>query len=48
VYGSRWRGLSERQYYFMRKVIIDEIITIAGNCLNDQDAVAAAVETLER
>jgi hypothetical protein len=32
----------------MRKVIIDKIIAIAGNCLNNQDAVAAAVEALER
>jgi hypothetical protein len=48
AYGSRWRGLLKRQYYFMRKVIIDEIIAIAGNCLDDQDAVAAAVKALER
>jgi hypothetical protein len=32
----------------MRKVIIDEIIAIAGNRLDDQDAVAAAVEALKR
>jgi hypothetical protein len=32
----------------MRKIIIDEIIAIAGNCLDDQDAVAAAVEALKR
>lgn len=48
TYGSRWRAQSERQYYSMRKVIIDEIIALAGNSLEDQEAVAAAVEALER
>jgi hypothetical protein len=32
----------------MRKVIIDQIIAIAGNRLDGQDAVAAAVAALER
>ena len=31
----------------MRKVIIDEIIAIAGSQINDQEAVAAAVEAPE-
>jgi hypothetical protein len=48
AYGSRWRSPSERQYNSMRKVIIDEIMAIAGNSLEDQEAVAAAVEALER
>ena len=32
----------------MRKVVIDEVIAIAGNQLDDTDAVTAAVEALER
>jgi hypothetical protein len=48
AYGSRWRGPSERQYYSMRKVIIDEVLSITGNQLDDADAIAAAVEALER
>jgi hypothetical protein len=32
----------------MRKVIIDEVIFIKGNQLDDADAIAAAVEALER
>ena len=48
TYGSRWRSQSERQYYSIRKVIIDEIIAIAGNSLDNEEAIAAAVEALER
>jgi hypothetical protein len=47
AYGSRWRAQSERQYYSMRKVIIDEIVAIAGSP-EDLDGIAAAVETLEQ
>ncbi len=32
----------------MRKVIIDEVLSITGNQLDDADAIAAAVEALER
>ena len=32
----------------MRKVIIDEIVAIAGNRLDDEEAIRAAVEALER
>lgn len=48
AYGSRWRSPLERQYYSMRKVIIDEIMAMAGNSLDDQEAIAAAIEALER
>lgn len=48
AYGSSWRSPSERQYYSMRKVIIDEIIAMAGNSLEDQEAIAIAVEALEQ
>jgi hypothetical protein len=48
AYGSRWRSPSERQYYSMRKVIIDEVIALAGSRLEDQEAIAVAVEALER
>jgi hypothetical protein len=48
TYGSRWRLQSERQYYSMRKVIIDEVIALAGNRLDDQDALVTAVEALEQ
>lgn len=48
AYGNRWRSPSERQYYSMRKVIIDEIMAMAGNNLEDQEAVIAAVEALEQ
>lgn len=47
AYGSRWRSPSERQYYSMRKVVIDEIIIIAGSPSNT-DGVAAAIEALEQ
>ena len=46
-YGSRWRTTSERQYYSIRKVIIDEIVAIAGGQIGDHEAVAAVVEALE-
>ena len=32
----------------MRKVVINEVVVIAGNRLDDQEAVAAAIEALER
>ena len=32
----------------MRKVIIDEIVAITGSQIDDQEAIAAAVEALER
>jgi len=48
AYGSRWRSPSERQYYSMRKVIIDEVTAMAGNGLDDQEAISAAIEALER
>lgn len=48
AYGSRWRSPSERQYYSMRKVIIDEILAIAGGKADDRDEVASAIEALER
>jgi len=46
-YGSRWRPTSERQYYSMRKVIIDEIISRAGGT-DDKEALDAVVEAMER
>ena len=46
-YGSRWRGTLERQYYSIRKVIINKIIAIARSQINNQEAIAAAVEALE-
>lgn len=48
MYGNRWRSPSERQYYSMRKVIVDEITAMARNRLDDKEAVATAVEALER
>ena len=48
TYGSSWRSPSERQYYSMRKVIIDEILALAGNRLDDQEAILAAIEALEQ
>jgi hypothetical protein len=48
AYGSRWRSPSERQYYSMRKVIIDEILAMAGNSLDNQEAIEAAIEALEQ
>jgi hypothetical protein len=47
AYGSRWRPPAERQYYSMRKVIIDEIIARVGNSLGDQEAMKATVEAME-
>jgi hypothetical protein len=47
VYGSHWRLRSERQYYSMRKVIIDEIATRAGGILN-KEALEAVVEEMEK
>jgi hypothetical protein len=47
AYGSRWRSPSERQYYSMRKVIIDEIMARVGNSLDDQEAIEVAVEAIE-
>ena len=32
----------------MRKVIIDEVVALAGNRLEDQEAIGVAVEALER
>ena len=46
-YGSRWRAVSERQYYSMRKVIIDEIINRAGGT-NDREALDGVIEAMER
>lgn len=46
-YGSRWRPTSERQYYSMRKVIIDEIIRRAGGT-SDKEALDAVVKAMER
>ena len=48
AYGSRWRSPSERQYYSMRKVIIDEVMARAGNSLENQEAIGAAIEGIER
>ena len=47
-WGSRWRQQSaERQYYSMRKVIIDEIMARVGNSLDDQEAIEVAVDAIE-
>jgi hypothetical protein len=35
MYGSCWRLQSERQYYSIHKVIINEVIALARNCLDD-------------
>jgi hypothetical protein len=48
MYKSRWRLQSAHQYYSMHKVIIDEVIVLARNCLDNQDALATAVEALEQ
>ncbi len=48
AYGSRWRSHSERQYYSMRKVIIDEIMAMAGNRVDDEEGIATAIQALER
>jgi hypothetical protein len=32
----------------MRKVIIDEVMAMAGNSLDDQEAISVAIEALER
>lgn len=46
AYGSRWRSSSERQYYSMRKVLIDEIVARAGG-IEDAAALEAAVASME-
>lgn len=46
TYGSRWRLPSERQYYSMRKVLIDEIVARAGG-INNAAALEAAVAGME-
>lgn len=46
AYGSRWRSPSERQYYSMRKVLIDEIVSRAGGSL-EKEALEAVVEAVE-
>jgi hypothetical protein len=46
TYGSRWRSSSERQYYSMRKVLIDEILTRASGIL-ETEALEAVVEAME-
>ena len=43
-YGNRWRSPSERQYYWMRNVIIDEIMGRVGNSLSGQEATKVMVE----
>jgi hypothetical protein len=48
MYGSRWRAPSERQYYSMRKVIIDEIMARVGNSLSDQEAIEVVIEAMEQ
>jgi hypothetical protein len=46
TYGSRWRGASERQYYSMRKVLIDEIVARAGG-IDNTEALEATVTAME-
>ena len=46
TYRPRWRSLSERQYYLMRKVLIDEIVARASG-INDKAALEAAVVGIE-
>jgi Transcriptional activator of glycolytic enzymes len=48
VYGSGWRPPPERQYNSMRKVIIDEIMSRAGNSFGDQGMTQAVVEAMEQ
>jgi hypothetical protein len=48
MYGTRWRAPSERQYYSMRKVIIDEIMARVRNSLSDQEAIEVTVEAMEQ
>ena len=36
TYGARWRSGNERQYYSIRKVIVDEVRRRAGNRATNQ------------
>ena len=46
TYGSRWRSSSKRQYYSIRKVLIDEILARAGGT-HETEALEAVVEAME-
>ena len=48
MYGSRWRAPSERQYYSMRKVIIDEIMARVRQSLSDPEAIEVVIEAMEQ
>ena len=48
MYGSRWRAPSERQYYSIRKVIIDEIIARVRKSLSDPEAIEVVIEAMDQ
>ena len=48
MYGSRWRAPSERQYYSMQKVIIDEIMARVRQSLSDPEAIEVVIEAMEQ